>query len=116
MHLTVKDADGATVVRIDGNVDGLTADQLLQTMTEQIQAGHAKLVADCAELGYASSAGLRALLGSVKLARQHDGDLRLAALQKAVLKVLEVSGFTSILRQFPDVASAVASYSEESAD
>lgn len=110
MELSVKSAGNVTVVEIRGSVDGLTADKLLQTLTEQVQAGRVHLVADCAGLDYTSSAGLRALLGTVKQARQKGGDLRLAAVRAPVLKVLELSGFTSILKHFPDVNEATASF------
>jgi anti-sigma B factor antagonist len=99
-----------TVVRIHGSVDGLTADQLLHHFTGEVSAGRVQLVADCAGLEYTSSAGLRTLLGTVKAARQKGGDLRLAAVRPAVLKVLELSGFTSILKIFPDVQAAVGSF------
>lgn len=110
MELSVKPEGNVTVVEIRGSVDGLTADRLLQTLTEQVQGGRVRLVADCAGLDYTSSAGLRALLGTVKQARQKGGDLRLAAVRAPVLKVLELSGFTSILKHFPDVGQATASY------
>jgi anti-sigma B factor antagonist len=99
-----------TVVQIRGSVDGLTADRLLQTLSGQIDSGRIRLVADCSALDYTSSAGLRALLGTVKATRQKGGDLRLAAVRPPVMKVLELSGFTSILKSFPDVQRAVASF------
>ena len=77
---------------------------------DQLDAGSVKLVADLAQLDYTSSAGLRVLLNGVKAARQKGGDLRLAAVQPNVKKVLDLSGFMSIMKSFPDVAAAVASY------
>jgi anti-anti-sigma factor len=50
------------------------------------------------------------LLGTVKEARRHGGDLRLAAVRAPVLRVLELSGFTSILKCFADVPTAVGSF------
>lgn len=110
MELSVRSDEDVTVIEIRGSVDGLTADKLMQTLTEQVQSGRVRLVADCAGLDYTSSAGLRALLGTVKQARQKGGDLRLAAVRAPVLKVLELSGFTSILKYFPDVKEAKASF------
>ena len=43
-------------------------------------------------------------------ARSRGGDVRLAAVRDNVRKVLELSGFTSILKLFPDVDAAVASF------
>ncbi len=110
MKVSVQPGDQATVVSIAGSIDGLTADQLLATLDEQVDAGRVRLVADLSELDYTSSAGLRALLDTVKRARNKGGDLRLAAVRAPVMKVLDLSGFTSILKVFDDVPAAVASY------
>ena len=55
-------------------------------------------------------AGLRALLGAMKDARHAGGDFRLAAIRADVQRVLELSGFMSILKTFPDVDSALGSF------
>ena len=104
----------AAVARIAGNVDTVTADGLLTALRAAVADGHVRLVGDLSEVGYTSSAGLRALLGAMKDARSNGGDLRLAAVGDKVLKVLQLSGFTSILRLYPDVDAAVASYADES--
>ncbi len=111
MNIEIKPSDNdVTVVEISGSVDSLTADQLLAALTAQLGAQRVRLVADFSAVAYTSSAGLRALLATVKDARRHGGDFRLAAVQPPVLRVLELSGFTSILKMFGDVDAAVASY------
>lgn len=112
MEIETTRTGSITVVGIRGSVDGLTADDLMRAFSERVTEGSVQLVADCSALDYTSSAGLRSLLGAVKLARQHGGDLRLAAIQTQVLRVLELSGFTSILKHYPDVQSAVVSFAE----
>jgi anti-sigma B factor antagonist len=112
MNLVLSLSGSVTVVGIHGSVDGLTADHLLRTLADRVSEGSSRLVADCSALEYTSSAGLRSLLGAVKLARQQGGDLRLAAIQPAVLRVLDLSGFTSILKHYPDVEAAVVSFAE----
>lgn len=111
MEVATKGLGDITVVEIRGNVDGLTADKLMQHFSQEVTGGRVRLVADCSGLEYTSSAGLRALLGTVKAARQKGGDLRLAAVRPTVLKVLQLSGFTSILKSYDDVPAAVASFS-----
>jgi len=110
MELEISSSEGVTIIAIRGNVDGLTADKLLRALTERVTDGASRLVADCGALEYTSSAGLRSLLSGVKLARQHGGDLRLAGVKPQVLRVLDLSGFTSILKHYPDVPNAVASF------
>lgn len=112
MEIQMSRSGSITVVGIRGSVDGLTADDLMRTFSDRVTEGSVQLVADCSALDYTSSAGLRSLLGAVKLARQHGGDLRLAAIQTQVLRVLDLSGFTSILKYYPDVQSAVTSFAE----
>lgn len=110
MQIDIVSREGATVVAIQGSVDGLTAGDLLSSLGKEIQAGKIRIVADLGAVEFMSSAGLRAVLATVKDTRQHGGDFRLAAVRPDVLKVLNLSGFTSIVKIFPDVDSAVASF------
>lgn len=110
MEIRVEKRGPVAIVTIDGSVDGSTAGDLVSSLRQQVTAGSVQLVADLAGVDYTSSAGLRALLETVKEARLHGGDLRLAAVRREVLRVLELSGFTSILQVYPDVDSAVASF------
>lgn len=110
MDVKVETRDQVAVVAVTGSIDTVTAPQLMSALGEQIAAGNVKLVADMSGVDYTSSAGLRALLASLKDSRSKGGDLRLAATQTNVHKVLEMSGFTSILRSYSDVDQAVASF------
>lgn len=110
MEASVEQRGGVCTVHIAGSVDGLTADSLQQVLARELDAGHAKLIADFAAVDYTSSAGLRVLLGTVKRARSGGGDLRLAGPNPDVRKVLELSGFTGILKVFETVDDAVASF------
>jgi anti-sigma B factor antagonist len=116
MEIAIDQRTGAStvsVVQVDGSLDALSADQLLAALSGEVQSGRTKLVAACGGLEYTSSAGLRVLLATLREARRRGGDLRLAAVRDKVLRVLALSGFTSILKCYPDVDSAVASYSAE---
>lgn len=110
MQLTSETQGGATVVRVEGSVDSLTADALLAALQSHVDGGRVHLVCDLSAVDYASSAGLRALLATLKATRQQGGDFRLAAVQPSVHRVLELSGFTSILKLYGDVDDAVRSF------
>lgn len=110
METAVEAREDVTVVRIAGSVDGTTAEQLMAVFAGQLAAGRRRLVAALEAVDYTSSAGLRVLMGTVKEARTGGGDLRLAAPRQDVLKVLELAGFTGILKMYPDLESAVASF------
>ena len=110
MEITTVQRGTVTVIAIAGSIDGMTAGTLVSSFREQVAGGHVRIVTDFTAVDYTSSAGLRALLETVKETRQQGGDLRLAAVQPDVLRVLELSGFTHILKLFPDVETAVASF------
>jgi anti-anti-sigma factor len=110
MVIVVEKRERVTIVSIDGSMDGTTARELVSSLREQVTGGSPRLVGNLAGVDYTSSAGLRALLETVKDARQHGGDLRLAAVRPDVLRVLELSGFTSIMQVFDDVETAIASF------
>lgn len=110
MQIQIEQQAHVTVIAVAGSIDALTAEGLTTALTEQVRAGNTRLVADFEAVEYTSSAGLRVLLATLKEARQRGGDLRLAGVQERVRGVLELSGFTSILKCYPSVPAAVASY------
>lgn len=112
MQIVITPHDQFLVVAITGSIDSFSAEALTQHFADSIALGHTRLVADFSSVNYTSSAGLRSLLGTVKSCRLAGGDLRLAAVQPQVLRVLEIAGFTNILNIYPDVHHALDSFAE----
>jgi anti-anti-sigma factor len=92
MVIEVEERGQVTVVSVEGSVDGTTAGELTSSLRGQVSSGNHQLVANLAGVDYTSSAGLRALLETVKDARQHGGDLRLAAVRPDVLIAVRRTG------------------------
>jgi anti-anti-sigma factor len=111
MEIKIEQQEGVTVAAVEGSIDAMTSATLAEAFDAQIAAGNVKLVAELSKVSYTSSAGLRVLLGATKDSRSNGGDLRLAGVQPNVLKVLELSGFTSILKVLDSLEEAVNSYS-----
>ena len=110
MNIEIQQHDHVAVVCVVGSVDGTTAPTLMAELHACVTSGNVHLVADLAGVDYTSSVGLRALLATMKETRLQGGDLRLSNVTPHVLKVLELSGFTSIMKLYDDVESAVDSY------
>jgi anti-sigma B factor antagonist len=110
MEIQARQVGGVTILTLVGSIDALTAPRITEFIQGQIAQGHARLVADFKGVDYTSSAGLRVLLGAIKESRSQSGDMRLAGVQPDVFKVLNLSGFTNILKLYPDLDAAVASY------
>jgi len=110
MEMQDRQVNGVTVLSLKGSIDAMTAPKITEYIHDLVAKGNIKLVADFSGVDYTSSAGLRVLLGAIKETRAQSGDMRLTGVQPDVLKVLNLSGFTNILKLFDDLDSAVASY------
>jgi len=110
MQVDIEQRDQVLIVRVTGSIDGLTSPDLHRALEAEISAGHTSIVAAFDGVDYTSSAGLRVLLGTVKEARARHGDFRLAGVRDDVRRVLQLAGFLSIIKIYPDVDAAVASF------
>jgi anti-sigma B factor antagonist len=110
MEISTGSRGDVAVVAIAGSVDALTADELTTYLDGRVREGKVRLVADLSRVVYVSSAGLRSFLATLKAARQAGGDLHLAAAQENVQNLLAIAGFTSIMKTYPDVDTAVADW------
>jgi len=102
----------ADTMAVTGSIDALTAAVLTDYMLLKVGEGHHNLIVDLSQVEFMSSAGLRALLAALKDCRNKGGDLRISGSQPGVDKVLKMSGFTNILKCFPNNQEALASFSE----
>jgi anti-anti-sigma factor len=111
VDITARQLNQATIITIVGSIDALSATEVTQFCSERLTGGQHRLVIDLSQVNFMSSAGLRAILTTLKESRQLGGDLRLAGAQPGIEKVLKMSGFTTILKVFASVDEAAASFS-----
>ena len=98
------------IIAVNGSVDALTSPELVKALNDHIHNGRPNIVVDFEKVEFMSSAGLRAILASVKEARTAGGDFRLAAPQPSIEKVLKMAGFHNIVKIYPTVSEAIASF------
>lgn len=108
MNIAESQTNAVTVLALSGRLDGLTSPSLEQKVDALLAAGTKKVVFDCGALVYASSAGLRVFLASVKKLRAAGGQAAFGALTPAVHEVFELSGFLGVFDVQPTAAAAVA--------
>lgn len=99
-----------TIVAVSGNVDPVTSRDLQNDLTQQLAQGRAKIIADFSQVNYMSSAGFRVLLGTLKECRAKGGDFVIAAPQRNIIQLIEMSGFTAFLKVFPTVQDAITKF------
>jgi anti-anti-sigma factor len=97
MNIVTTQRDGATVMSIEGRLDGNHATTAESAFLALISEGQTRFVFDFAQMQYISSAGLRVVLVAAKKLRSLQGRLICANMSDQVRDVFEMSGFLSIL-------------------
>lgn len=110
MKVTTTQSGNTAVAAVNGRVDSANAKDLDQALSEIIDGGISRLVVDCSELSYISSAGLRALLVAIKKTNAAGGGVAMCQVPPHIREVLEVSGFTRLTKVFDTPAEAEASF------
>ncbi len=111
MNISKQIFGGVTVVGPVGALDARTVPDLDKRLSQLVPDHTVRLVVDLSQVPYMASAGIRVLFTALKSARRESGDLRLANVQPAVARMLELAGLVQELSIYPDVAAAVESFS-----
>lgn len=106
MTITWSEQNGVAVARLAGRLDGFGAKAAAAELGPERAAG--RLVLDCAELSYLSSAGVRVLITLQKAAAAGGGAVALAGVQPFCWSVLEMSGLAGMIPVFGTVGEAAA--------
>ena len=87
--------DGKLVLAIEGEINSFTAPELEEVIKNDLN-GVKSLFFDFKEVEYLSSAGLRVLLVAQKIMNKQ-GKMSLRNVNKSVMEVFEITGFSNIL-------------------
>ena len=110
MEISKEQINDVTVLSPKGKLNVTTVADLEKEFEKCFNDGVKKLVVDCLELEYISSAGLRALLAAAKQLKKSNGTIVLSSLSPNVKQVFEISGFTSIFPIHASKDEAVKSF------
>ena len=92
----VHEVDGTSVLSVKGELDFYAAPQLREQLVALSDPPDRVLVVDLDGVDFLDSTGLGILVGGLKRFRSGGGDLVLASIHPRVLKVLEITGLTSV--------------------
>jgi anti-sigma B factor antagonist len=108
--LTVTTAPHAdwTVVALRGQLDVATAPGLRERLIETQFGGASRLVLDLGGLEFIDSFGIGVLIGAVRRAASHDGQVVVVCPPGRVRDVLGLAGVSEVLRVGDDLAAAIA--------
>ena len=111
MKLSAKKAGDAVVVKFAENrLEARLADEFKKKLTYLIDKDFKKIAIDISSVKFIDSTGLGALVSALKLVGG-EGDLVLAGVDEAVMKVLSLTRMDRVFKIYPDARSAVEALS-----
>ena len=106
LEIEVDDSDGYTLCRPMGELDAYTVTSFREALGEL--ATHPRVVIDLSEVPFMDSAGLGALIGGIRRAREHGGDVAVACSRPTLTRLLHTTGFDRIVPVTETLEAAVA--------
>jgi anti-anti-sigma factor len=97
-------------ISLKGRIDASVAPDIEAGMLDLVSKEAKQLVVDLSRVEFISSAGLKSLLAVLKEARAAAGDVRLSGIPERVNELLDVTGFSTLFRMYPDATDAARSY------
>jgi anti-anti-sigma factor len=110
MNITERSENGICLFVLRGRIDTQGAVDLDLTLQAAVAEGKHKMVLDMAEVRYISSAGLRTLADVLTKNREADGDLKLVALDRKVLRVFRIIGFDKFFSIYDTLETATSDF------
>jgi anti-sigma B factor antagonist len=108
LRTEVTDLAGWTVVSLHGELDVATAPELREQLIELVNGGRNQLVLDLEGIDFLDSTGLGTIIGALKRARTHGGDLRLVCTDTRITRLFEITGLDQAVPLLPTLDAAVA--------
>jgi anti-sigma B factor antagonist len=112
MNVYCEQADGCTVVTIEGDVSVPESDQFRDFLMHRIEGGSRDLVLDFSYVPYVDSSGISALLLLLQAARKLGGDIRLAGINERIMTLFRQVGLHHVFRRFDTRDQGVESFNE----
>jgi anti-sigma B factor antagonist len=99
-------AEGYTICRPIGELDAFTVSQFRQALAEL--ASKPRLIIDMSGVPFVDSAGLGALIGGIRRARELGGDVVVSCNRPSLVRTLRTTGFDRIVTMTDTVDEAKA--------
>src|SRR5437868_3692959 len=94
------------ILSADGGLNADTASEFIQQLETLVDTGVKQIIVDCTNLQYISSFGVAVLVRLHNKLAKHGGDVKIAAAQSPILKVLGVMRMGKFFEIYPDVNQA----------
>ena len=95
LEIAVEHHENYVTCRPVGELDAYTVAQFRESLTQLSE--HRFILVDLSDVPFMDSAGLGALIGGIRRARENDGDVSVACNRPALTRLLHTTGFDRIV-------------------
>lgn len=113
-RIAQREKDSVNVLELRGYLDAHTAPKLEEAFANLLQSRRFRIVVNCRELSYISSAGLGVFMAFIEDVRKNDGDIKLTNMSPKVYNVFDLLGFPLLYEIFKDEQEAIKKFFEKS--
>ncbi|MCG3157109.1 MAG: hypothetical protein DKINENOH_03740 [bacterium] len=114
MQLQSEKQQDVVILRLeDQRLDFSVAPDLKTKFIELTNAGEKHVLLDLANVEYADSSGLGAILFGIRQLRPAKGVLKIVNLQPRVLTLIKIAKLDNVIESFDDEAEAIASFAAD---
>jgi anti-sigma B factor antagonist len=111
LEIRLDAGDSYTICRPVGELDAYTVGQFREALGEL--ASTPKLLIDMSEVPFVDSAGLGALIGGIRRARESGGDVAVCCNRPTLVRLLHTTGFDRIVTVAETLEEAAASLADD---
>jgi anti-sigma B factor antagonist len=109
-----REKDSINVLELKGYLDAHTAPKLEEAFQSLLKGQRFKIIVNCRDLSYISSAGLGVFMAYIEDVRKNNGDIKLTNMSPKVYNVFDLLGFPLLYEIFKDEHEAVKKFFERS--
>lgn len=109
--MQTEERNGIQIVHVSGPVNAATCEEFWNRMDPLVTAPGLRIVLDCEHLFFASSRGLSMLARCQQAAEKNGSAFVLAALNKQIVKSIELLGMAQMVKIQPTVFAAMQAVS-----
>ena len=102
--------NGVAVVHLAGRFDFASGPEVRAQLLNAVDAGHPKLIVEMGGVAFIDSAGIGALIGGLRAARQAGGDVRLSNPRPQARTLLSLTSIDQVLEMHSSVEAALAGF------
>ncbi len=106
----VRESEGVDVLDLKGYLDAHTAPKLEEAFSSLLSSSRFRIVVNCKDLSYISSAGLGVFMAYIEDVRKNQGDIKLSNMSAKVYNVFDLLGFPLLYEIFKDEREAVKKF------